>query len=660
MPAEETGKLHTTVQPGPGPLVVTDVETCVEHLLARAGRRLVVGAPLGIGKPNQLLNALYRRAAADRRIELTLVTALSLGRPLPRNELERRFLAPFVERHFRGYPELDYLAAMRNDALPRNVRVSEFYLAPGQLLGVEPAQRRYVSSNYTHVARDMIDKGINVVLQLVASRDGADGRSYSLSSNPDVTLDVVDLAAARPAHPLLVVAQVNRRMPFMHGDALVEPSFFDIVLDDEGLDFEPFAVPRTAITTADHMIGLHASALMRDGGTLQVGIGSLGDALVHAMQLRHRRNDLYRQVLDDVGTTRRAGSLIERIGGTDIFAQGIYGASEMFMDGFMRLYESGILKRRVYDDVSLQAGLAAGGPGEDAPPGGVLMHAAFLLGSKDFYAALDALSDDEHHAICMTRVSRINQLYGDERLGAMQRRDARFVNTCMNMTLLGAAASDGLEDGQVVSGVGGQYNFVAMAHALPGGRSILMFRSTRGHGRRLESNALWRYGHATIPRHLRDIAISEYGIADLRGKTDEECIAAMLDIADSRFQDRLLGCAKHAGKIARDYRIPDTSRRNLPERLATTLAPYRARGLFELYPYGSDFTPEEQELARALRRLERRLRTPSGKLAAVSRALLARHDERHGPCLERMGLASPAGLRERVMRGLLLSALRRP
>ena len=88
----------------------------------------------------------------------------------------------------------------------------------------------------------------------------------------------------------------------------------------------------------------------------------------------------------------------------------------------------------------------------------------------------------------------------------------------MMLTTLGAAISDGLADGRVVSGVGGQYNFVAMAHALPGARSMLCVRSTRRKDGRLSSNIVTSYGHCTIPRHLRDIAITEYGIADLRGR----------------------------------------------------------------------------------------------------------------------------------------------
>ena len=142
-------------------------------------------------------------------------------------------------------------------------------------------------------------------------------------------------------------------------------------------------------------------------------------------------------------------------------------------------------------------------------------------------------------------------------LRVAQRSHARFVNTTMMLTTLGAAVSDGLADGRVVSGVGGQYNFVTMAHALPGARSVLCARSTRRKDGKLGSNIVTSYGHTTIPRHLRDIAVTEYGIADLRGRTDAECVAAMLNIADSRFQDALLAEAKRANKIDAGYRVPE-------------------------------------------------------------------------------------------------------
>ncbi|HLW74836.1 MAG TPA: acetyl-CoA hydrolase, partial [Gammaproteobacteria bacterium] len=149
----------------------TDPEACVEALIARVGKTLVVGTPLGIGKPNLLLNALYRRAARDPSLRLRIITALSLERPVGKSEIERRFLDPFTARVFGDYPELEYMRALRHGGLPSNIQLSEFYFKSGSMLGVAAAQQSYVSSNYTHVARDMLAAGINVVAQALAKED---------------------------------------------------------------------------------------------------------------------------------------------------------------------------------------------------------------------------------------------------------------------------------------------------------------------------------------------------------------------------------------------------------------------------------------------------------------------------------------------------------
>jgi acyl-CoA hydrolase len=154
-----------------------------------------------------------------------------------------------------------------------------------------------------------------------------------------------------------------------------------------------------------------------------------------------------------------------------------------------------------------------------------------------------------------------------------------FVNAGMVCNLLGAIASDQLEDGRVISGIGGQYNFVSMAHALPDGRLIMMIRSTKGSGDHLKSNILWTYGHCSVPKHLRDIIVTEYGIADVRGKSDKDTIAAILNITDSRFQEALLQQAKKAGKIPKDYQIPEEYRNNTPQKLAALIKPYQEKGL---------------------------------------------------------------------------------
>jgi hypothetical protein len=259
----------------------------------------------------------------------------------------------------------------------------------------------------------------------------------------------------------------------------------------------------------------------------------------------------------------------------------------------------------------------------------------------------------------MRSVTRVNQLYGHEEIGRLHRRHARFVNTTMTVTLLGAAASDTLESGAVVSGVGGQYNFVAMAHELPDGRSLLQVRSTRQERGELRSNLVFSYGQATIPRHLRDVVISEYGIADLRGKTDEECIRALLNVADSRFQPALLAEAKRSGKLSANYAIPDAYRRNLPERYTRPLAELRAGGLFPEYPFGTDLTADEQRLAAALRALAAGTASPAGHARVLAAAALHGEAEaEHEPLLRRMDLHAPRGARERLYRRLVTAALK--
>jgi len=616
----------------------------VDALIGRVGTRLIVGLPLGLGKPNRLVNALYRRATADPDIELEIVTALSLDPPTPRHWLEERMLAPIVERLFGAdYPRLAWLADARANRLPANIRLTEFYFQSGSALGKPGMQRHYISSNYTHVARDLIDRGINVVMQLVA-RD-AQGR-LSLACNPDVTLDLMRAARAAGAPPV-AVAQVHPELPFMHGDAVVDDDFFDLVIDDDPA--QPlFALPRQPVSIQDFAVGLNASRLIADGGTLQIGIGSLSDALVHGLILRQQNNRRYRDIIAALATPAPDG-----LGDAAPFADGLYGASEMFMDGFMHLYRAGILKREVFDDLTTMRRINAGlTPEEQRAGSGAVMDGGFFLGSRPFYEFLNALDERERPRFRMHGVGRINQLYGgQEALEIEQRRHARFVNTCMMMTLTGAAVSDGLSDYQVVSGVGGQYNFVAMAHAMDDGRSVLMLRATRESGGELSSNIVWQYPHVTIPRHLRDLVVTEYGAANLRGKTDEECIQAMIAIADARFQHELKDQAVRAGKLDPAWTIPDAARANTPEALQQRLAPFAEA--FPDYPFGSDFTEIEQRLIPALGRLK----ALSASKWKLLRAALAGRPERFADEMQRLGLDAPKTLEQRITARALAAVL---
>lgn len=379
--------------------------------------------------------------------------------------------------------------------------------------------------------------------------------------------------------------------------------------------------------------------------------------------LRHTDNAAYRRVLLALDPEIERHPAVVAGGGLDPLREGLYGCSEMINEGFKKLVESGVMRRKVVDKEPLMQRAADGSASERdrelLDRDGEFLHGAFYLGSPAFYDWLRDLDDDTRRGIGMRRVSEVNELYGgNETLERLQRRHARFFNTCMMATALGAAVSDAVADGRVVSGVGGQYNFVAMAHALPDARSILLLRASRESGGRTESNIRWNYGHCTIPRHLRDIYIDEYGIADLRGKTDEECVTAMAGIAEVRFARDLLATARRSRKLRADFAPPAAWSRNTPRRLREALAPFRDDGTLPDYPLGSDFTEVEQRLVKALGWLKSRTGGTSGKLRTIAAALLSR-GARDDEAMLRMGLDAPKGLREQLYARLLRHALAR-
>ena len=700
---------------------IASIEAAVDHLLDTIPGDIVLGIPLGVGKPNPFVNALYQRIEANPARRLKIITALSLEKPVGKSELERHFLEPLVARVFTDYPDLAYVKALRAGTLPPNIEVHEFFMKTGDYLHNEVAQQNYISTNYTFVVRDMLVQGVNVLAQAVAANGNSATQTISLSSNTDLTFELVEKARTA-GRSLMVIGVINREMPFMPNTAEVSPDFFDVVVTDAAATHAVFAPPNSKVSTADYAIGLHASSLVVDGGTLQIGIGALGDAIARSLIVRECDGEKYRQILDSLCLDGLSGRELGR------FDEGLYGCSEMFVNGFLKLIDTGIIRREVYGDVTLQR-LINEGRIRDSPmmpdtlralleakriaarldeedldflkhfgilradvnisdgqlvcgdtrvdndlsqaatfdcvvatmlghrlTRGILMSGGFFIGPRDFYQRLRDMPTDELARIDMTRIDFINQLYGDEELKRVQRRNARFMNTTMMVTLLGAAVSDALESGQVVSGVGGQYNFVAMSHALPDARLLMMLRATHEHKDRLQSSIVWNYGHVTIPRHLRDVVITEYGIAELRGQTDSEVIKRLLAVADSRFQPQLLKDAKANGKLAAAYEIPERYLANLPQTLDDKLHPWSLAGVLPDFPFGTDFTEDELHIVRALKRLKHATEHPAELVTMVVKSLWEGKEAPHA-YLERLGLADAKSFRDMFVRKLFAGNL---
>lgn len=714
---------------------LSNTERCVDEVIRQVGKTIILGLPLGLGKPVRFINALYQRAKDDPEINLHIFTALSLLAPEGNSSLERRFMKPFSQRLYGDIPELLYARDVAENRLPDNVQVTEFFFKAGSYLRNRNQQQSYVSTNYTHAVRDLMDLGVNVVAQMIAPGElhGASGK-VSLSCNPDLSLDLLPLLREREAAgmPVAIVGEINRQLPWLGRDAVVDESEFNLVFEHQLSEYPLFSAPQMAISPADHLIGFFASSLLKDGGTLQVGIGSLGAALVHSAILRHKNNDAWRAVADHLQIAKRF-PLAEKEGGTGPFETGLYGCSEMMIDGFLALMKAGILQREVHAHAGLQTLINKGeidgrvslttldvlrreglidspmrsrdgawlkqhgilrdsvlfkggrlrvgehslGADLDDPEareamaalalgerltGGVVMHGGFFLGPETFYQALRELTDAERDRIGMTSVSFINHLYdhpfGNQRLKTAQRIHSRFINTAMIHTLSGEAVSDGLEDGRVISGVGGQYNFVAMAHELPGARSIITLRSTRKTRGTTVSNIVFNYAHCTIPRHLRDVVITEYGIADLRGQPDEQVYLRLIRIADSRFQKDLLKQAQKAGKVNATFRLPTSWLNNTPAAISQAFAEAGGEERFPAFPFGRDFTDQELVLSKALTRLKAETATRRGKISTLLQAVRARDEQgRYTELLQRMGLNQPSGLREQLDQRLVIHGL---
>jgi len=703
------------------PLIMNSIDAAVDHVLDTIPGDIVLGIPLGVGKPNPFVNALYHRIKANPARNLRIITALSLEKPVGKSELERHFLAPLVERVFGDYPDLEYVKDLRGAGLPPNIEVCEVFMKTGDYLGNEVAQQSYMSTNYTHIARDMESQGMNVMAQAIASRQDENGLRLSLSSNPDVVMEVMEMSRAS-GRKIIAIGMINQHMPFMPNTAEVKPDFFDMLITDPAGAHAVFAPPNNKVSLADYAIGLHASSLVCDGGTLQIGIGSLGDAIGQALIVRDRHSTEYRRILESLCPD----GLAERDLGR--FDRGLYGCSEMFVNGFLKLIEAGIIRREVFNDAVLQQLLNRGTIADETVTpqtlralldsgrvrspvadddlaflkrfgvlrsgvtlegeqlaldghhcnsnlhddsafdcvcqymlgsrllGGIFMTGGFFLGPRDFYERLRTMPPQELAKIDMTRIDFINQLYGQEDLKRAQRRKARFMNTTMIVTLLGAAASDALESGQVVSGVGGQYNFVAMSHALPDARLIMMLRSTHDNKAGLKSSIVWNYGHVTIPRHLRDTVITEYGVAELRGQPDGEVIKRLIAIADSRFQDELVKQAKAHGKLDAHYQVPERYRHNLPKSLEDKLHPWAEAGLLPDFPFGTDLTKEELNIVRALKKLKHASEHPAELLSLAFKSFWE-SKEMPQAYLERLGLADAHSFKDTVLRRLLAGNL---
>jgi acyl-CoA hydrolase len=322
------------------------------------------------------------------------------------------------------------------------------------------------------------------VMTTVATPPDADGWC-SLSLHAGGTIGELRRAGADPERVLVVEVSDSYPRTFglgEHRHALHVDEIDVLVRSTDA----PLALPEGEPTEVDDAIARHAVGFIPPGATLQVGIGSIPNQI--------------------------ATLLAEGDGGD-------YGLhTEMFTDGCMKLHRTGKVTN--------------GGKGQY---GGVSV-TTFAFGSPELYAWLDGNSD-----VAFLPVEIVNS---PEAIGANV--DMISINGALAIDVLGQVVADTI-NGKQFSGIGGAEDFVAGAGLELSDRSLICLPSTFSKDGELQSRIVPAFGPGvviTTPRHQVDVIVTEYGVAELEGRTVRERGEALAAIAHPQFRAGLLAAAR--------------------------------------------------------------------------------------------------------------------
>lgn len=288
----------------------------------------------------------------------------------------------------------------------------------------------------------------------------------SLGTSVDATLAAVECAEH-------VIAVVNKHVPFSYGDAVIPLSRIDhFVQHDEPLEEAPPSAPNEI----EMQIGHHVAALIEDGSTLQMGIGSLPNA-----------------VLAQLGTHKDLGI-----------------HTEMFADGILPLIEKGVLNGRR----------------KKLDPGVIV--STFLMGSQRVYDFIDR----------NPMVKMMDVGYTNDPFIIAQQPKMTAINSAIEVDITGQVCADSIGS-TFFSGVGGQVDFIYGASRSEGGKPIIAMTSETGRGiSKIVPQLKPGAGVVTTRQHVHWIA-TEFGAVNLYGRSLQERARLLISIAHPRHREAL-------------------------------------------------------------------------------------------------------------------------
>lgn len=316
-----------------------------------------------------------------------------------------------------------------------------------------------------------------------------------------VSVDIVKAAVEKAS---LVIAQVNNHMPRVHGDGFINIEDVDFIIchDEPLLEYEVVAPDEVA-----QQIGKYVARIVQDGDTIQVGYGSLPNA-----------------ILSNFGDKKHLGV-----------------HTELLTDGIVELMKKGVIDNSRKD---LNRGKSV---------------TTFCMGHQKTYEYIH-----DNPAIEFRTIDYTNNPLTISRL-----RNMTAINSALEIDLTGQATAESLGK-TFYSGIGGQADFMRGAVLASGGKSILAIQSTAEWGKVSRIVPFIREGAGiTLIRGDIHYVVTEYGIAYLHGKNVRERAMELIGIAHPQFRPWLVEKAKEANLIYRDQAFIPGKRGEYPEHLET-------------------------------------------------------------------------------------------
>jgi acyl-CoA hydrolase len=401
----------------------------------RPGMKVLL--PAGCGDPAALLAEILRQA--DRLAPLTLMGGLRLDD------------YPFAAPEYAG-----------------KLRFATWHHSPKLAQAQARGDVDFVPIRYFDTVSVFAEGGAwapDAVVVHCAPEDGAGYLSLGVSVS-------YSLVAARRAP--LVIAQVNPRMPRTLGNAFLHRSQIDCWAEAE----HPLAeYPPTAVGDVERRIAEQVADLVPDGSTVQVGVGSIPQAVMEALA---GKRDL--------------------------------GVHSLLVDHMLPLIESGVInnsRKRLH-------------PGR--------MDVGEIMGTERLFRWT--------HKNPMVNMEPSDIVHDPQVVGTLG--DFVSVNSALEVDLLGQVNAESVE-GRQVTGIGGQFDFVLGARQAAGGRSVIALPSTGRQGTvsrivaRLPAGA-----RVTTPRFIADYVVTEWGVASLRGKSDAGRARELCRVAHPAFRELLV------------------------------------------------------------------------------------------------------------------------